>query len=91
MKVLSWYASKCTGAIARARAFFGQGSGDILLDNVGCTGTETRLIDCPNNGIGIHNCVHAEDAGVTCQSGVTTSPPRMLIYGLRGNLLCHVL
>ena len=68
-----------TGAIARSRAFFGQGSGDILLDNVACTGTETRLIDCPNNGIGIHNCVHSEDAGVTCQSPGTTPPRKLTI------------
>ena len=67
-----------TDAIARPLAFFGQGSGDILLDNVGCTGTEDRLIDCSNNGIGVHNCTHSEDAGVTCQSVVTT-PPRMSI------------
>ena len=68
------FISYTTGAIARQRAFFGQGSGSILLDNVGCTGTETRLIDCPNNGVGVHNCIHAEDAGATCQ--VVTTPPR---------------
>lgn len=44
------------------------------MDNVGCIGNETRLIDCPNNGVGIHNCGHTEDAGVTCQ--VVTTPPR---------------
>ena len=55
------------GAIARVRAFFGQGTGAILLDQVGCTGTETRLVDCSSNPIGIHDCSHFEDAGVTCQ------------------------
>jgi len=56
-----------TGAIARSFAFFGRGTGSILLDQVGCRGTETRLVDCPSNPIGIHDCSHFEDAGVTCQ------------------------
>ena len=29
-------------------------------------------MDCQNNGIGVHNCVHGEDAGVTCQAPTTT-------------------
>jgi len=36
------------------------------MDNVECTGTESRLVDCPNIGLGSHNCGHSEDAGVRC-------------------------
>ena len=54
------------GAIAYSFARFGQGTGDIYLDNLGCTGSETNLFDCQNNGFGNHNCRHSEDAGVFC-------------------------
>ena len=57
-----------TGATALSRATFGQGTGQIWLDNVACTGSETRLIDCPANALGSHNCQHSEDAGVRCNT-----------------------
>ena len=54
------------GAIARNRAFFGRGTGPIILDNVQCNGTEVTIADCNSNPAYIHDCYHGEDAGVHC-------------------------
>ena len=55
-------------AYAHKRAYFGQGSGEILLDNLNCNGTERSLFfQCAHNGLYGHNCRHREDAGVTCK------------------------
>ena len=63
--VCSYINCRYTGAVALTSGFT-NGAGQIWLDNVQCRGTETRLIDCPANALGSHNCVHAEDAGVRC-------------------------
>jgi len=52
--------------IARSRAYYGRGEGRIWVDQLGCTGEEDNMFDCPMNKLGDHNCKHSEDAGVEC-------------------------
>jgi deleted-in-malignant-brain-tumors protein 1 len=56
------------GAFALQNAPFGEGSGRIFLDDVQCFGFESRLVECRASPIGVHNCVHGEDAGVVCST-----------------------
>ena len=58
---------------AFSNASFGQGAGLILLDDVGCDGTESRLANCTADPVGDHNCGHSEDAGVRCTSAGSAS------------------
>ena len=62
-----WFVLFFAGATAYRYGRFGRGNGSIYLDNLNCYGSESRLIDCYHNGIGIHNCDHSDDASLRCQ------------------------
>ncbi|XP_061406771.1 deleted in malignant brain tumors 1 protein-like [Lethenteron reissneri] len=61
----------CGSAVsALGNAFYGAGSGQIWMDNVQCSGSESQLSQCRHNGWGTHDCSHVEDASVICSRGV---------------------
>ena len=56
-----------SGGTQHQSATYGQGTGNIMYDDVNCAGNEANLASCPmGQAVGSHNCGHHEDAGVTC-------------------------
>ncbi|XP_026203232.1 scavenger receptor cysteine-rich type 1 protein M130-like isoform X2 [Anabas testudineus] len=56
------------GAVLNATqsALFGEGTGQIWLDDVDCSGSESSLSECQHRGFGNNKCSHSKDAGVIC-------------------------
>ncbi|XP_022092066.1 deleted in malignant brain tumors 1 protein-like isoform X2 [Acanthaster planci] len=59
-------------------AHFGEGKGEIALENVNCSGQESRLQDCRSSPYKyMYHCGHWRDAGVICTGGLGTSDVRL--------------
>ena len=59
------------GGYAYTGSHFGNGTGEILLDKIECTGEESSLLGCTHRGIKGYDdvgsyCHHGRDAGVKC-------------------------
>ena len=52
------------GAQPFSYAYFGRGSGPIVMSYVGCNGLESHLVNCTHSQTSY--CSHSEDAGVRC-------------------------
>ncbi|KAL3987670.1 hypothetical protein ACER0C_014785 [Sarotherodon galilaeus] len=83
-----------TAATATQSAHFGQGTGQIWLDDVGCSGKERYLTECGHNGFGTHNCGHGEDAGVVCSDGqkpsISINPAGAVTWGQNVAITCSI-
>lgn len=51
---------------AYTSAYFGNGTGEIMMDNVLCTGSESSLKECSHSTSVNSLCTHSQDAGVDC-------------------------
>ncbi|KAK2893276.1 hypothetical protein Q8A73_015760 [Channa argus] len=84
-----------TALSAPKSAHFGQGTGQIWLDEVACSGSERSLTECEHNGFGTHNCGHGEDAGVICSGSVqkpriSMNPAGEVTWGQDVTITCSI-
>uniref|UniRef100_A0AAZ1WY38 Deleted in malignant brain tumors 1 protein-like n=1 Tax=Oreochromis aureus TaxID=47969 RepID=A0AAZ1WY38_OREAU len=78
----------CGSALeAPPSAHFGAGTGQIWLDHVTCSGSESSLTECQHSGFGSNTCEHGQDAAVICSdlirlagSGSTRCSGRVEIF-----------
>ena len=78
---------------AQCCAKYGQGAGQIWLDNLRCRGSEFSILQCSHRGIGTNNCGHSEDVGVICRPRNKSSKASFFSQSLYLEILssCQVL
>lgn len=71
------------GATALKNAYFGPGTGPVLLNNINCRGNETRLSSCSFTRYSIVRCDHYQDVSVRCRTTCTEGDV-ILLNGTNG-------
>ena len=56
------------------RAFYGEGTGPIWIDQIHCEPHHQSILECRHNGWGVHDCRHREDAGLDCKRKEAEKP-----------------
>ena len=65
------YINHTLGTVILAADSFGVGSGPIFLDEVDCSETDSRLLQCNTfTPVGIHSCTHSQDVAILCEGTV---------------------
>lgn len=70
----------CGSLVEVNKGEHGSGIGLMWMDNVKCTSIELTLKNCRSNGWGVHNCEHANDAGVACRGELPDSIFLLYMY-----------
>ncbi|XP_078616882.1 uncharacterized protein LOC144885088 isoform X1 [Branchiostoma floridae x Branchiostoma japonicum] len=65
----------------RDTTYYGEGTGDIKMANLGCGGHESSLFDCSYDGPGSGSCTHGDDVGLVCD-GVWNAGDVGIIVGV---------
>ena len=73
---------------AYANAYFGQGTGPIVLDSVQCSSINNKILQCPSNPIlqVSSSCGHDDDAAVGCEGGIMSV---CFFFNTQSNFIFH--
>ncbi|KAI6656892.1 hypothetical protein LOD99_16194 [Oopsacas minuta] len=66
------------------RSYYGSGTGDIILDNVVCRGSEQLLSQCLHHDFYVTDCSHGEDVGIVCSNNTIRIMPNATVYIVDG-------
>ena len=59
------------------KAYFGEGTGQIWMNQVDCVGNEPSLLSCRHNTSRDRSCSHKQDAGVRCKLSLRSEGENM--------------